>query len=86
MAVTYEEYSKKPERKTSVGLTVAPAKRQAFIDALNKQFPGLEMPEERQQGIALFASQADPKGNVTMWKKTGKVQLTGALTSLVWNG
>ena len=54
-----------------------------FMAKLNEQFPNL-VEGEKPPYTSLYASQSDPKGNITAWLKKGQytVSVTGALTSL----
>ena len=58
----------------------------AFVEALNEQFPNL-VEESLAPYQMVKASQADPKGNVCIWRASNgihAVTLTGALTSLAF--
>lgn len=68
---------------TTKQLKIPAADRQRLEEALNEQFPDLVASEK--PNTCLFAAQASPKGNVTVWKAVQgihSVSLTGALTSL----
>jgi hypothetical protein len=57
-----------------------------FMAAINEQFPGL-VEGDKPAYACLYASQPDPKGNITIWNaKKGfhAVNLTGALTALTF--
>jgi hypothetical protein len=51
------------------------------VDALNAQYPDkLSIPKMRAQGVVLYATMDEPKGNVTIWDTSA--QVTGALVDL----
>jgi hypothetical protein len=81
MDISLQAYAELTEKRNSITFTLPPAKRQAFVDAINAQFPDAHLPEKREQGVVLRVESDEPKGNATIWT-SGSAQVTGALVEL----
>jgi hypothetical protein len=94
----FDQYKEQNGEPTAVAQATSPTKvlkerpddLEALDEALQEQFPHLELGTEPRDNTILYAETLDPKGNVTVYvQKSGKnyhsVTLTGAMRDLVFD-